>query len=128
MTDNSEIQREIIPGGGVRLVSPTCTFTFERTRPGALYVSVTGYDRGQFGPLALDEIRSAIAREGKLELFVDAREATGIAVNVSDDWTRFFAANRGGLDRVHVLAATKSVELSVAVAQHFSRTGDLIEI
>jgi hypothetical protein len=47
---------------------------------------------------------------------------------VRSDWTRFFSSNRAHLSGVHVLTSSKAVHLSVAVAQHFSDTGDLIRL
>jgi hypothetical protein len=93
-----------------------------------LHVTISGHDTGQFGTSTLDEIYAAINREGVIELFVDAREAFGAAVSVSDEWTRFFAQNRDKLSRVHVLVGSKVVHLTVAIAQHLSRTGNLIQI
>jgi hypothetical protein len=127
--DVSEIKREILPGGDIRLSSGNCTFLYQRRRPSVLQVTISGYDAGQFGTATLDEILTAINREGKIELFVDARDATGTATGVSDDWTRFFSANREKLSRVHVLIGeSKVLQLTVAIAQHLSRTGNLIQI
>ena len=126
---SSEIKREILPGGDVRLSSGDSTFLYQRKRPGVLHVTISGYDAGQFGTATLDEILTAIAREGKLELFVDARDASGTGAGVSEDWTRFFSANREKLARVHVLVGdSKVLQLTVAIAQHLSRTGNLIQI
>ena len=122
------ITRELLPGGVVRLSSGQATFEFARPRPNRLLVTISGIDKGQFGPLTLDEITAALAREGPLELFIDARDAVGAAVSVSDEWTRFFSIQRARLRRVHVLAGSKAVKLTVAIAQHLSRTGDLIQI
>ena len=47
---------------------------------------------------------------------------------MSDDWTHFFALNRDQLRRVSVLVGSKVVHLTVAIAQHLSRTGELIQI
>jgi hypothetical protein len=123
-----EIKREILAGGRVRLSSGDCTFVYDRPRPGILHVTISGHDTGQFGTSTLDEIHAAINREGSIELFVDAREAFGAAVSVSDEWTRFFSLNREKLGRVHVLVGSKVVYLTVAIAQHLSRTGNLIQI
>jgi hypothetical protein len=124
----TSVTRELLPGGVVRLSSGKATFEFARTRPGRLLVTISGMDRGQFGPSTLDEITAALDREGSLELFIDAREAVGAAVTVSDEWTRFFSVQRARLRRVHVLAGSKAVKLTVAIAQHLSRTGELIQI
>ena len=125
----SEIKREILPGGDVRLSSGDSVFLYQRTRPGVLLVTISGYDAGQFGTATLDEILTAINREGRLELFVDARDASGAGVGVSEDWTRFFSANREKLSKVHVLVGeSKVLQLTIAIAQHLSRTGNLIQI
>lgn len=123
-----EINREILPGGDIRLSSGECTFVYSRPRAAVLLVTIAGSDNGQFGTTTLDEIRAAINRDGKIELFVDAREAFYVANNVSDEWTRFFERNRDDLTRVHVLVGSKVLSLTVAIAQHLSRTGNLIQI
>jgi hypothetical protein len=123
-----EIKRELLPGGDVRLSCGDCTFFYRRPRAGILHVTISGYDTGQFGTSTLDEINNAINREGAIELFVDAREAFGAAVSVSDEWTRFFSLNREKLKRVHILVGSKVVYLTIAIAQHLSRTGSLIQI
>jgi hypothetical protein len=124
-----EIKREILPGGDIRLSSGDCAFLYQRPRAGVLLITISGHDAGQFGTSTLDEIHAAINREGILELFVDAREAPGAAVSVSDDWTRFFSLNREKLSRVHVLVGgSKVMQLTVAIARHLSRTGNLIQI
>lgn len=51
-----------------------------------------------------------LMRNRPLELFVDAREAVGAAVSVSDEWTRFFSQNRDHLAGVTVLVGSKLVE------------------
>jgi hypothetical protein len=125
---SQDLKRELLAGGAVRLSAGDCTFDYHRPRAGALYVTIRGYDTGQFGTSTLDEMVAAMARERPLELFVDAREAYGAAISVSNDWTRFFATNRASLTRVHVLVGSKVVAVTVAIAQHFSRTGNLIQI
>lgn len=123
-----KVEREILPGGKVKLCASDLVFIFERPGVGKLLVTVLGHDRGQFGTSTLDEIVYAIQREGTVELFIDAREAKGIAVAVSDAWTRFFTANQDKLKRVHVLVTSEYVHLTIAIARHLSGTGGLIRI
>ena len=122
------VTRDATPDGEVRLTAGSCTFAYKRLRPGALLVKIAGHDTGQFGTSTLDEIRMELLRHRPLELFVDASAAEGAAVTVSDDWTHFFALNRDHLRRVSVLVGSQVVHLTVAIAQHLSRTGDLIQI
>ena len=122
-----EIQRTLASDGSVALSDERCRFTF-RSRPGALDIAIDGIDQGQFGEAALDEIAVALIKDRPLELFIDASRASMPAVEVSKRWTRFFALNREGLKRVSVLVSSRSVELTVAIAQHLSQTGKLIQI
>jgi len=122
-------EREVLPGGGVRLTSGDAAFEFARPAPRVLLVTVTGYDKGQFGTTPLDEIGSVLRIvTAPVHLFIDARDAVGATVRVSQDWTSFFSKQQRDLARVHVLAGSKMVELTVAIAQHLSRTGNLIQI
>jgi hypothetical protein len=116
------------PDGTVVLAADGCTFRYRRPRPGALVVAIAGHDKGQFGTATLDEISLALKRDRPLELFIDARKGVAAALSVSEDWTRYFANNRADFIRVHVLAGSKVVQLTVAIAQHLSRTGNLIQI
>lgn len=122
------MNRETLPNGQLKLSAGDCTFLFRRLRSGVLHVTITGDDRGEFGTATLDEIRMEIMRNKPLELFVDARAATGAALTVSNEWTKFFSTERENLKRVSVLVGSKVVSLTVAIAQHLSRTGNLIQI
>jgi hypothetical protein len=128
MNPTTPLSREVTPDGAVILCAGKATFQFRRLRPGALEVRVEGVDSGQFGSATLDEIALALVRERPLELFVDASAASMPAVSVSREWTRFFSLNQKDLKRVSVLVSSKSVELTMAIAQHLSQTGKLIQI
>jgi len=124
----TDIVRQHLPGGALELSDGRCTFTFERLRQGAMLVTIKGIDTGQFGTMTLDEIRIELLRHRPLELFVDAQAAVAVGVPVSKEWTHFFSLNREHLVRVSVLVGSKAVELTVAIAQHLSQTGNLIQI
>jgi hypothetical protein len=126
--DSDVVKREVLANGVVRLAAGGAMFEFRRPRPGALLVTIAGVDNGQFGVAPLDEITAALNRDGLLELFVDARDATRAAVRVSEEWTRFFTMQRARLRYVHILVGAKAISLTVAIARHLSRTGELIQI
>jgi hypothetical protein len=121
-------EREVLPGGVVRMISGDAAFEFARPTPSVLAITITGYDKGQFGTAALDEIVSVLRVAGPVQLFIDARNAVGATVRVSQDWTSFFSRYRRELINVHVLAGSKMVEVTVAIARHLSHTGNLIQI
>jgi hypothetical protein len=121
-------QREVLADGAIRLTSDGSAFVFSRPNAGVLVVTITGYDRGQFGTAPLDEIASVLRVGAPVQLFVDARNAVGATVRVSEDWTSFLSRHREELGHVYVLAGSKMVELTVAIARHLSRTDRLIQI
>jgi hypothetical protein len=120
--------REVLPDGSVRIASGEAGFAFARPARGVLVVTITGYDKGQFGTAPLDEIGSVLRMAAPVELFIDARNAVGATVRVSEDWTGFLARHRAELTHVHVLAGSKMVELTIAIARHLSRTDRLMQI
>lgn len=122
------VNRELAADGSVVVSDARCRFVYRRPRAGTLEVVIAGTDNGQFGTATLDEVAVALVRERPLELFVDASEASMPAVGVSQAWTRFIALNQGNLVRVSVLASSKSVQLTMAIAQHLSNTGRLMQI
>lgn len=83
---------------------------------------------GEFGSAALDEIRMEVLRHAPLELLVDAEQAVLVSTAVSQEWTRFFSGSRQQLRRVSVLTGSRLINLTVAIAQHLSQTGNLIQI
>lgn len=123
-----QVQRECLPDGGVRLAAGAGAFVFKRLRKGALLVTISGSDMGQFGQAALDEIRLEILRHAPLEVCIDASEVTLISTEVSKEWTAFFSSARAQLRRVSVLTGSRLVNLIVEIAQHLSQTGNLIQI
>ncbi|UUZ50733.1 hypothetical protein LP420_14020 [Massilia sp. B-10] len=118
----------MLADGRTELSAEGGQFLFQRLRPGALLVTISGQDSGQFGSAALDEIRMEILRQGTLELLVDASAAVLVTTEVSAEWTRFFSLSRQQLRRVSVLTGSKLMNLTVAIAQHLSQTGNLIQI
>ena len=121
-------EREALPDGSVRITLGDAAFGFARPKAGVLVVTITGYDKGQFGTAPLDEIASVLRIAAPLQLFVDARDAVGATVRVSEDWTRFITRHAADLTHVHVLVGSKMVELTIAIARHLSRTDRLIQI
>jgi len=118
----------MLPGHRTRLTAGGGSFEFAPLRDNVLQVTIAGEDLGQFGYAALDEIGLALLRKPPLELFIDAEHVTSISVEVSRQWAQFFATNRRQLKRVSVLTGSKLVNLTVAIAQHLSQTGNLIQI
>lgn len=125
------MRREMLENGSVRLVSEKCQFVYRPLRPGALLVTIDGNDTGQFGRAPLEEIDREQASAGvPLRVFIDASKATGPSTSVMEMWTTWLAARKEDLERVVMLIpeGSKLLHLTVSIAQHLSRTGNLIWI
>ncbi len=125
------VSRQQQTDGSVLLSAESCTFHFQRLRPGVLLITIKGLDRGQFGPAPVDEVAAEFSRTTQpVQVFVDTRQATGPSREVMETWTEWFAANRSRLERVVVLVSPESqlLHLTVSIVQHLSRTGGLIRI
>lgn len=115
--------------GAISLVgSDGCTMVFKRLKPGAVYLRIGGYDTGKLGDAPFDVVAAELSRFGKLELFVDTRDTTGVVTTVRESWTSWFAHNQAKLSKVTILVSDKLVGSAVSVSKHFSRTGDLIRV
>jgi hypothetical protein len=127
----AEIAREAHDDGTIRLSAGKCAFIFRQLQPGALHITIIGDDVGQFGSTTVDEVAGELARFGKpLALYFDLRKTQGPATAVMEMWTEWFANHRNNLRRVVLLVPPESrvLHLSVSIAQHLSRTGNLIRI
>jgi hypothetical protein len=124
----ADIERKVLADGRVEMTAGKAAFVFERLKPGVMLVTISGIDKGQFGTATLDEIRLEMLRQRPVEVFVDAEAAIAVSVDVSREWTQFFSLNREQLKRVSVLVGSKAIELTIAIAQHLSQTGNLIQI
>ena len=123
-----EVTREVLSDATLRLSANGCSFTFEHPRSGVMHVTVAGEDAGQFGTRTLDEVRAAIARDGRVELFIDAHDASATASCVTEAWKQFLTRHRADLARVHVLVGSKFMYLNVAITQHLAGATNLLRI
>jgi hypothetical protein len=122
------LERAVRPDGSVLMIAESSRFEFARPTPRVLIMSFVGYDKGQFGTGPFDEIGAILRVHTPLELFIDARNAIGATVRVSQDWTSYFSLHKDDFTRIHVLAGSKLIELTVGIVRHLSRTGNLIQI
>jgi hypothetical protein len=124
-TSVERIEHEV---GRWSLRTPKARFEYQRLAPGRLFVRISGIDFGEFGSCTIDEVRGELENCRTLELFVDARAAVAVSVDVSRQWTRFFSEEQARLAHVSVLVGSRAIRLTMEIAQHLSRTGRLLQI
>lgn len=125
------VDREIFADGSVKLSGGACVFRYHRPRPGIVVVRISGDDAGQFGTATMDEVAKEFDQvKTPIELFIDATGALGPVTKVMEAWAAWFETNHKRLKHVDILIPpeAKVLHLTVAIARHLSRTGDLISI
>ncbi|QRK10620.1 STAS/SEC14 domain-containing protein [Archangium violaceum] len=121
-------KRETLEDGAVRLSSERCSFTYQRPRPGVVFILIVGNDKGEFGTSPMDELREDIRRYAPVELFFEMDEDTGANLPVQEAWTEWFSTNRSALKSVSILTHSKYMHFTAEVVKLFSRTGELIRV
>jgi len=105
------------------LVGSNVSFSIARVAPAVVVVVISGRDVGEHGdrPLrALDNLLS----EGSFELFVDARNTTGASIDVSNVWASWLRRHRDELHRIHMLTASRYVQITADFVRRFADLGD----
>ena len=97
-----------------------CVLTVERLAPGVVRIVFSGTDVGELGDAPFRELDARVAGPSPLDLFIDARAARAASVEVSGDWARWMRSRRADLGRVHMLTATRFVELSADLVRRFA--------
>ncbi|QRN98016.1 hypothetical protein JRI60_02780 [Archangium violaceum] len=121
-------KREVLENGSVRLSGDRCSYTYQRLRPGVVFIRMQGDDKGELGDAPRDELREDIRRYAPIELFFEMDESTGTNLPVQEAWTEWFSRNRPVLKGVNVLTRSKFMHFTAEVVKLFSRTGELIRV
>jgi hypothetical protein len=105
-----------------------CTLSVERPAPGVVLVTFAGTDVGEFGDAPFRELENDVGTGRTFELFIDAHAGRAASIHVSNDWARWLGGHRASLTCVHMLTATKFVQLSADLVRRFADLGDGMRI
>ena len=117
MTSSSEVVLE----------APHSELRFRRPRPGVVVLVVTGKDVGEHGASPFAELAKDVAGGG-FHLFVDARAARGVTIEVSSDWGRWLMQQRAHLLSVQMLTGSRFVQLTAQTVRNFAELGERMRI
>ena len=111
-----------------RLVSDACTQVIERRAPTVLVLRIEGYDVGEFGALPMRCLEALLPEEFGVELFVDARATRGVTMHVSNDWAAWLVRRRDRLVGVHMLTASRYVQVTADFVRRFAGLEDRMRV
>lgn len=99
------------------------SFSIERVAPAVVVVAIFGRDVGEHGDRPLRALSDLLA-EGPFELFIDARHTTGASIDVSNVWSSWLRRHRDDLHRIHMLTASRYVQITADFVRRFADLGD----
>lgn len=97
-----------------------CAIAVGRPAPGVLIVRFEGRDTGELGRAPFLEMERDLARFAKVELFIDAQRGKSASIDVSGEWAFWLRRHRERLVLVHMLTATRFVQLSADLVRKYA--------
>jgi hypothetical protein len=101
--------------------------TIERPVPGVVLITIVGRDAGEHGKAPFVELDNDVAR-GPFQLFINAREAQGASVDVSNVWAQWLREHRDHLHRIHMLTGSRFIQVTADFVRRFAELGDAMLI
>lgn len=97
----------------------SCSITIDRVHDRLILVRIDGHDVGEFGRAPMRSIESILPRDGAAKLFIDARQAKGVTVDVSGEWAQWLGRMRKRLAGVHMFAVSRLVQINAEFLRRF---------
>ena len=116
------------PAEDTRLEGIHCTMVIQAPAPGVVVIAIEGTDVGELGEAPFRALLPLLIEGGRIELFIDARNARGPSIDVSSEWARWLLAHRAHLLHVSMLTGSRFVQLSAAVVKSFAELGDTMRL
>jgi hypothetical protein len=107
----------------IELFGSNVDFEINRVSSSTVVVVISGKDVGEHGDRPLRALDALLA-EGGFELFIDARKTTGASIDVSNVWAAWLRLHRDELHRIHMLTASRFVQLTADFVRRFAELGD----
>lgn len=109
------------------LESPSGRLTIERPVPGVVLITIVGRDAGEHGKAPFVELAKDVER-GPFQLFINAREAQGASVDVSNVWAQWLREHRDHMHRIHMLTGSRFIQVTADFVRRFADLGDAMLI
>lgn len=96
----------------------------ERPTPSVVVMRISGHDVGELGDAPFKEVERALDGDGLVELYVDARDSSGVTTDVSGAWAGWLVKHRARFAHVSMLTRSRFVQVT---AEFVRRFGDLAD-
>jgi len=105
-----------------------CSLSIHRPAPAVAVVVLSGSDIGEFGDLAMRELKKDLAQFKTIELFIDARAVRGASIEVSAEWALWMRAHRTSFERINMLTGSRYIQITATFVRRFAGLADLMNV
>ena len=98
----------------------SCRIAIDRVRERVILMRIDGHDIGEFGDSPMKCVDALTPDEGAALLFIDARHARGVTVDVSGAWARWLSRSQSRIAEVHMLTSSRLVEVNARFVRQFT--------
>jgi hypothetical protein len=117
-----------LDSGSVIYEGVHCRLTIERPRPGIVLMTISGRDVGEFGDAPMSELLNGMDIGEPMELFIDARNAQGASLDVSNDWAQWLGKQRARFRQINMLTGSRFVQITADFVRRFAALADIMRI
>lgn len=104
------------------------TVGIERPAAGIVLVRFSGWDAGEFGDMPMVELGKDLAKEARIELFIDARDVKGASIEVSGDWSQWLGKHRTSFKQISMLTGSRFIQVTANFVRRYGELGELMRI
>ncbi|MET0595652.1 MAG: hypothetical protein ABW133_23345 [Polyangiaceae bacterium] len=104
------------------------SMAIRRPAPGVIVLAINGADIGELGERPFRELGKDVESPGLLQLFVDARAASGPSIEVSGRWASWLGTHQTRFEQITMLPGSRFVQITAGFVRDFSGLGDRMRI
>jgi len=105
-----------------------CTIGVDRPARGIILITLDGHDIGELGDGPFREMEKDFMADRPLQLFIDARLGKTASIEVSGEWARWLAKHRGRFSKIHMLTASRFIQMSADLVRRFAGLGETMQL
>ena len=84
-------------------------------------VTISGSDVGEFGDAPFRALADDLAREDRIDLFINSRNVRGASIEVSCDWARWLGKHRDRLHLITMLIGSRYIDITANFVRRFAQ-------
>lgn len=97
-----------------------CAVMLEQLSETLIVMRLSGTDTGELRDVPIKTLNEWLAGVNAIEFFIDARSVRGASIDVSNEWSAWFTANRARFKFITMLTGSKLVQITAEFVRRFA--------